>query len=567
MGIALVMAFGILMMLGPAIAEALGAGLSPAVSAILMIVGLALSISCGFLLILTKLYRKTKADEAFVRTGMGGQKVVLGGGAVTIPFLHEVIPVPLNVFKLEVKRNNDKAVLRNVAATKTLNDLNTKRDEFVKEVSEQVAQDLLPNGLTLETATISTLDQTDIQFLKETNVFDAKGMKTATEIIEQNKTARNVLERRNEQARKQQDVETRKQILELDQAEKEAEAAQRAEVLKIQAEREREAREKQIEAERDVDLAMVAKAQATEVARKQQEKAVQVEAQRKQQAIEVAERNKLAAIAEAERDKAVKETEKANAERERQEALENIKTVEVVQAARRKKEETVLQAQATAEQQYVRDQREADAKAYSVKKDAEARKEAAEADALAITKKAEAERDAQVAQAAGKKAVEMVPVEVQKEAVAVDKRRMEEVTIPELKAREDFGRSQQEFELAQARIEASKYVEIERAKASIKIFEKVDVKAYTTLEQVENVTKNVMRGQNISELANSLVDGLKEGTTQEATDFLTGIVSQLGLGNKATVETQATGTDIKTSSPAVPTPTRTSEKAAKKSNK
>ena len=66
------------------------------------------------------------------------------------------------------------------------------------------------------------------------------------------------------------------------------------------------------------------------------------------------------------------------------EALENIKTVEVVQAARRKKEETVLQAQATAEQQFVRDQREADAKAYSVKKDAEARKEAAEAGRLRI---------------------------------------------------------------------------------------------------------------------------------------------------------------------------------------
>ena len=38
----------------------------------------------------TKLYRKTKAHEAFVRTGMGKAKVVLDGGSFVVPIIHRL---------------------------------------------------------------------------------------------------------------------------------------------------------------------------------------------------------------------------------------------------------------------------------------------------------------------------------------------------------------------------------------------------------------------------------------------------------------------------------------------
>ena len=53
------------------------------------------------------------------------------------------------------------SALRTVAATRTLEDLNSKRDEFVRQVMDFVTADLKHNGFTLETATISALDQAD----------------------------------------------------------------------------------------------------------------------------------------------------------------------------------------------------------------------------------------------------------------------------------------------------------------------------------------------------------------------------------------------------------------------
>lgn len=39
------------------------------------------------------LYRRSSKETSFVRTGLGGQKVVMNGGAFVLPIIHEVIPV------------------------------------------------------------------------------------------------------------------------------------------------------------------------------------------------------------------------------------------------------------------------------------------------------------------------------------------------------------------------------------------------------------------------------------------------------------------------------------------
>ena len=40
-------------------------------------------------LILARLYRRASKELSFVRTGMGGQKVIINGGALVLPILHE----------------------------------------------------------------------------------------------------------------------------------------------------------------------------------------------------------------------------------------------------------------------------------------------------------------------------------------------------------------------------------------------------------------------------------------------------------------------------------------------
>ncbi|MDQ2997620.1 MAG: SPFH domain-containing protein, partial [Chloroflexota bacterium] len=57
------------------------------------------------------LYLRSSKERAFVRTGLGGQKVVLGGGAFVLPIVHDVIPVNMNTLRLEVARGRDKALI------------------------------------------------------------------------------------------------------------------------------------------------------------------------------------------------------------------------------------------------------------------------------------------------------------------------------------------------------------------------------------------------------------------------------------------------------------------------
>ena len=55
-------------------------------------------------LVLSKLYRRASKETSFVRTGFGGQSVVMNGGALVLPVLHETIPVNMNTLRLEVRR-------------------------------------------------------------------------------------------------------------------------------------------------------------------------------------------------------------------------------------------------------------------------------------------------------------------------------------------------------------------------------------------------------------------------------------------------------------------------------
>ena len=62
-------------------------------------------------LILTRLYRRASKEVSFVRTGFGGEKVIMNGGAMVLPVLHEVIPVNMNTLRLEVRRAAEQALI------------------------------------------------------------------------------------------------------------------------------------------------------------------------------------------------------------------------------------------------------------------------------------------------------------------------------------------------------------------------------------------------------------------------------------------------------------------------
>lgn len=299
---------GLALVIGPFLVPGMGA----LEQLVLVVLGALVLIVSSVLVIIAKLYQRTSANEAFVRTGMGGRKVVLDGGTVVIPVVHRIVPVSLETMKLEVERQGEDALitkdnlrcdiraefyikvqaagddilnasrslggrsinavavrdlvfeklvsaLRSVAATRELAQLHAERDDFANAVSNLVREDLKSNGLTLESVTISRFDQTSTERLNERNVFDAQGLRKIAEITQRARVERNMYERDAEREITNKDVDTRKLVLDLEKAQAEAEATQGAEVAKIRAERAQEAETYAIEQRRLVETAEISK--------------------------------------------------------------------------------------------------------------------------------------------------------------------------------------------------------------------------------------------------------------------------------------------------------------------
>lgn len=78
---------------------------------ILVLAGIVLAALIIIGVIIARLYKRSSKEVSFVRTGFGGEKVILNGGAIVLPVLHEVIPVNMNTLRLEVKRATDQALI------------------------------------------------------------------------------------------------------------------------------------------------------------------------------------------------------------------------------------------------------------------------------------------------------------------------------------------------------------------------------------------------------------------------------------------------------------------------
>ncbi|MCY4549586.1 MAG: SPFH domain-containing protein [Defluviicoccus sp.] len=265
--------------------------------------------------LLNWLYHRSTKEVAFVRTGFGGEKVVINGGALVLPIVHEVTPVNLNVVRIPISRVRDSAVitgdrvrvdieaeffvrvlqqreavaaaastlgrrtleaerlaelltgkfvgaLRSVAAERSLDEMHERRGDFVAAVEERAAMALAQNGLELESVAITDLDQTNLEFFNPSNRFDAEGLTRLIETIETRRKLRNDIEQSSMVAIRSQNLEAEKQTLKLEQESEDARlnqqraleilrADQRAEVTRIQAARESEAEQARIASQQE----------------------------------------------------------------------------------------------------------------------------------------------------------------------------------------------------------------------------------------------------------------------------------------------------------------------------
>jgi len=591
-------------------------GLSTVSQIILTVLGAGVLIVSGVLIIIAKLYQRTSANEAFVRTGMGGRRVVLDGGAIVIPVVHKVVPVSLETMKLEVERAGEDALitrdnlrcdiraefyikvqaagddilnasrslgdrsinaeavrelvfeklvsaLRSVAATRELAQLHAERDDFASAVSELVREDLKSNGLTLESVTISRLDQTDTVRLNEKNVFDAQGLRKIAEITQKARVERNLYERDAEREIVNKNVATRKQVLDLEKDQAEAEATQASEVAKIRSVRQQEAESYEIEQRRMVETTQIDKerqVQEAEVERDLQVNIAKVEAQKdiitqeqqqqtadilrnqtvqtadveRERTVEVARRERQVAIAQAEQRRAAAEQEQLVAEAQREQAQQEVFTVEEVAKADREKRVQVITAEQQAQQEKIREQMEADIEAYTKAKLAEGEQLAAQRMAEAIRVKAEAERDAATMTASGEQAKQMVPVNVKREEVSVDSARVHDVDAArvevlrnELGAKAEYEQISVELEKILAEIAARKDIGVSFAQAFGHAFNNANLTLYGEPSMLGTAMNSFAKAAGVGAFMDGMKETLPEGALEAGAAALGAAFPQL----------------------------------------
>ena len=272
------------------------------------------------------LYHRSSKEVSFVRTGFGGERVVIDGGAFVLPFIHDYTPVNMNVLPMQIIREKGDALitldrmridveadfyvrvqptreavsiaaatlgrrtleperlhsllsgkfissLRSVAAEMTMEQMHERHADYVGRVKAAAAEALAQNGLELESVAITDLDQTELEFFNPSNRFDAEGLTRLIETIEERRKMRNDIEQDSMIRIRTRNLEAERQALEIERDSENARleqerdieirrALQRTEIARERALHETEAEQAQISAREAIEKARIANDQA-----------------------------------------------------------------------------------------------------------------------------------------------------------------------------------------------------------------------------------------------------------------------------------------------------------------
>jgi len=434
-----------------------------------LIFGVGLALIAFFFAFIARMYKRASKEVSFVRTGMGGQKVIMNGGALVLPVLHEIIPVNMNTLRLEVRRNNEAALitrdrmrvdvqaefyvrvkptaeaiadaaqtlghrtmqtdrlkeliegkfvdaLRSVAAEMAMEELHEQRSDFVLKVQQAVSEDLLKNGLELESVSLTGLDQTSKEFFNPNNAFDAEGLTRLTDEIERRKKIRNDIEQDTQVQIKQKNLDAEKLKLDISREEEYARlkqereveirrASQVAEIAREQAEKEQAAEQAKIAAEQQVAQSKILSERAIEEERIEKDRTVQTQDVERQKTVELAEQDRAIAIAEKSKAELEAKEQADYARAKAVQAEEEVVTARATEAANREKEIELIEAAKHAEREAIKIKVAADAEKTAASDRAEATRLEASGEAEAEKLRAAAEEIRYAVEAAGKQAI------------------------------------------------------------------------------------------------------------------------------------------------------------------
>ncbi|MGF7149725.1 putative membrane protein YqiK [Sphingomonas zeicaulis] len=388
-------------------------------------------------LLIARLYKRASKEIAFVRTGFRGEQVVMNGGAIVLPVLHETMPVNMNTVRLAVERKNTDALitldrlridvkaefyvrvrpdreaiataaqtlgmrtmhpehlkelvegkfvdaLRSVAAGMTMNQLHEQRSDFVQKVQQVSSSDLAMNGLELESVSLTGLDQTSIEHFNANNAFDAEGLTKLTEQIELRKKTRNDIEQDTRVQIESKNLEAQRRSLTIARDTEFARLEQEREVEVRRAEQSAEVAREQSERQREADQARIVAKQLTDSSQIEADRTVQQAKIAQAQSIEIARQEQQIAVQNKSREESQAKAEADKARAAAVAAEEQVVTARETEVAERTKRIELIDAA-----------REAERAAIAVKVQAEAEKKAAADRAEAVRAVAQGEAEAE----------------------------------------------------------------------------------------------------------------------------------------------------------------------------
>ncbi len=327
-----------------------------------------------YLLSFVLFYRRATKEHTYVRTGFGGEKVLINNGGLVYPIIHNLVKINMKTLEISIsrKQNNSlitadslrvdisanffirvneekedvalaaqtlgsmtlepeqmlnmleercEAALNAVVSKMPMGELHTNKQRFREEVREYISGDLQGNGLILQSVALTHLDQTSFQYFDEENAFDSEGLTLLTRRIAENEVKRAESTARKEIEIREKQYNSEKDRIEYDQRIIEQEEEKRKIVNDIKQ-----------QTEKDIEFARVTKERDIELFKQSKDRLI-AEGQRKVAAVWI-ETDKIKAEAAKTAEEVATAREKAQAERSKQ--------VEVVSAEKEAARQRIL---------------------------------------------------------------------------------------------------------------------------------------------------------------------------------------------------------------------------------
>ena len=405
------------------------------------------------------LYDRASKEMSFVRTGLGGEKVVMNSGAFVLPVLHNTTPVNMKTMLLDIARGNEQALitrdrmrvnvtaeffvrvrpeaeaiaaaaqslgsrtldmeqlrpllegkfvdaLRAVAAERDMQQLHEQRIAFVQSVRDALAEEIVHNGLELESISLTGLDQASREYFNPNNAFDAEGLTKLTAEIETRRRARNEIEQDAEVAIQEKNLEAERLKLEIGKQEEHARlqqqkeialrrAEQKSEIAAAEAERDRHVEESRVNAREQTELTQITSERIVSEARLDSEQKVREHEIARDSTIELARFDRDISVAERSKDQSRAQAEAETARAEAVRAGEAVTTVREVERAERQKAIELVAARQEAERSAIGEVVSAEARRQAAAEQAETNQIQTESEANRVRLLALAETDAE----------------------------------------------------------------------------------------------------------------------------------------------------------------------------